>query len=48
VLIDAAGVNAAMAVVSELIGNSAFKPLVISSGTYDLMWDLAKSDLSGA
>ena len=48
VLIDAAGVNAAMAVVSELIGNSAFKPLVISSGTYDLMWDLAKSDLPGA
>ena len=48
VLIDAAGVNAAMAVVSELIGNPAFKPLVISSGTYDLMWDLAKSDLSGA
>jgi hypothetical protein len=46
VLIDAASVNAASAVVSELIGNSAFKPLVISSGTYNLMWDLAKSDLS--
>jgi len=45
VLIDAMGVNAAMAVVSEFIGNSAFKPLVISSGTYNLMWDLAKSDL---
>ena len=48
VLIDAADVNAAVAVVSELIGNVAFKPLVISSGTYDLMWDLAKSDLPGA
>jgi hypothetical protein len=48
VLIDAAGVNAAVGVVSDLIGNSAFKPLVISSGTYDLMWDLAKSDLPAA
>jgi hypothetical protein len=48
VLIDAAGVNAAAAVVSELIGNSAFKPLVISIGTYNLMWDLAKSDLPDA
>jgi hypothetical protein len=48
VLIDAAGVNAAATVVRELIGNSAFKPLVISSGTYDLMWDLAKSDLPAA
>ena len=45
VLIDATGVNAAVAVVSEFIGNYAFKPLVISSGTYNLMWDLAKSDL---
>ncbi len=48
VLIDATGVNAAMAVVSDLIGNAAFKPLVISGGTYNLMWDLTKSDLPGA
>jgi hypothetical protein len=47
VSIDATGVNAAAAVVGELIGNSAFKPLVISSGTYNLLWDLAKSDLPG-
>ena len=32
----------------NFIGNSAFKPLVISSGTYNLMWDIAKSDLPGA
>jgi hypothetical protein len=25
--------------------NAAFKPLVVSSGVYHLMWDLAKSDL---
>ena len=46
VLVDATGVSVAASIVSELIGNSAFKPLVISSGTYNLMWDLAKSDLS--
>jgi hypothetical protein len=47
VLIDAAGVSAAVAIVNELIGNSAFKPLVISSGTYNLLWDLAKSEIPG-
>ena len=46
VLIDAASVNAASAVVNEFIGNVAFKPLVMTSGVYNLMWDLAKSDLA--
>jgi hypothetical protein len=46
VLIDATDVNAASAMVSEFIGNVAFKPLVMISGVYNLMWDLAKSDLS--
>jgi hypothetical protein len=46
VLIDATGVNTASAMVSEFTGNAAFKPLVITSGVYNLMWDLAKSDLS--
>ena len=28
-------------------GNAALKPLMISSGIYRLMWDLAKSDIGG-
>ena len=28
-------------------GNTALKPLIISSGVYRLMWDLAKSDIGG-
>src|SRR5262249_24589605 len=44
-LIDATDVNAVPAAISHLIENAAFKPLVISSGVYRLMWDLAKSDL---
>ena len=46
VLIDATQVNAASAVTSGFTGNVAFKPLVISSGVYNLMWDLARSDLA--
>lgn len=48
VLIDATDVKAAMAAVARIAENAAFKPLLISSGVYRLMWDLAKSDLSGA
>jgi hypothetical protein len=44
-LIDATEVNAVPAAISRLTENAAFKPLVISSGIYRLMWDLAKSDL---
>ncbi|MBR0697628.1 DUF4286 family protein [Bradyrhizobium lablabi] len=46
VLADATDVNAVPAAVARITGNIAFKPLVISSGVYRLLWDLAKSDLS--
>jgi hypothetical protein len=45
VLIDATHVNAVPAASGRLTGNAAFKPLVISNGIYNLMWDLAKSAL---
>ena len=45
ILIDATEVNAVSAAISRLTENAALKPLVISSGAYRLMWDLAKSDL---
>jgi hypothetical protein len=45
VLIDATGVIAAAALGSEFVSNAAFKPLVVSSGVYNLMWDLSRSDL---
>ena len=45
VLIDGTDVNAVSAAAARITGNAAFKPLVISSGVYSLMWDLAKSDL---
>ena len=32
---------------TRFIDNTAFKPLIISSGVYRLMWDLAKSDIGG-
>ena len=40
-----ADVNALPAAINRLTENAALKPLVISSGVYRLMWDLAKSDL---
>jgi len=46
VLVDATHVDVASAVTSGLTGNVALKPLVISGGVYNLMWDLAKSDLA--
>ena len=48
VLIDATDVGAVPAAAARFTDNVAFKPLVISSGVYRLMWDLAKSDLPRA
>jgi hypothetical protein len=45
VLIDATGVDAVAPAVARVTDNAAFKPLVVSSGIYHLMWDIAKSDL---
>ena len=46
VLIDATDVNAAFAATATgLADDAGFKSAVISSGTYRLMWDLAKSDI---
>ena len=47
VLIDATDVGAVPTAAARFIDNAAFKPLVISSGVYRLMWDLAKSDIGG-
>ena len=48
VLIDATDVNAVPAAAARFTDNAAFKPLLISSGIYRLMWDLAKSDILSA
>jgi hypothetical protein len=46
VLIDGTDVNAVSAALAARLGNNtAFKPAVISTGIYNLMWDLAKSDI---
>jgi hypothetical protein len=45
VLIDATDVNAVPAAAARINDNAAIKPLVVTSGVYRLMWDLAKSDL---
>jgi hypothetical protein len=45
VLIDATDVNAVPAAAARF---AAFKAETISSGVYNLMWDIAKSDLGGA
>jgi hypothetical protein len=47
VLIDATDVSAVAPAVARFSDNAAFKPLLISSGAYRLMWDIAKSDLGG-
>ncbi len=47
VLIDATHVGAAAQAAADFTDNAALKPLVVSSGIYQLMWDLAKSDLGG-
>ena len=45
VLIDATDVSTVPAAAARFLDNAALKPLVISSGVYRLMWDIAKSDL---
>jgi hypothetical protein len=45
VLIDATDVGAVPAAMLRFSGNTALKPLIVSSGIYRLMWDLAKSDI---
>ena len=45
VLIDATDVGAVPSAMSRFSGNAALKPLIVSSGIYRLMWDLAKSDI---
>lgn len=45
VLIDATNVSTVPSAAARFLGNAALKPLVISSGVYRLMWDIAKSDL---
>jgi hypothetical protein len=45
VLIDATHVDAVVPAAARFTDNVAFKPLVVSSGVYHLMWDLAKSDI---
>jgi hypothetical protein len=47
VLIDATGVNAIPAATARITSHAALNPLVISSGVYHLMWDLAKSEIPG-
>ena len=46
VLIDATDVMPADAAVRRLTDNIAFGPMVISSGVYRLLWDIAKADIS--
>jgi hypothetical protein len=47
VLIDATDVKAVFAALAARLGNNAaVKPAVVSTGVYNLMWDLAKSDIS--
>jgi hypothetical protein len=48
VLIDATDVGAVPAAAARFKDNAAIKPLVVTSGVYRLMWDLAKSDLPAA
>jgi len=46
VLIDATDVAAIPAAAARVNDNVAFKPLVVSSGVYNLLWGLEKSDLT--
>ena len=49
VLIDGTHGEAVSATLAARIGNNAaLKSMVISTGVYDLMWDLAKSDIPAA
>jgi len=46
VLIDAIDDSAADLATRRVTDNFAFKPMVISSGIYRLLWDIAKADIS--
>jgi hypothetical protein len=46
VLVDGTDASAISAALTARICNTAFKSAVISSGVYNLMWDLAKSDIA--
>jgi hypothetical protein len=47
VLIDATDVKSVSAALAARLGNNAaIKPAVVSTGVYNLMWDLAMSDIS--
>lgn len=48
VLIDATDADATTSATKRIGDNAAFKPLVVSSGVYGLLWDLTKSDLRRA
>jgi hypothetical protein len=48
VLIDGTNVNAVSTILAARFTGAAVPAAVISSGIYDLMWDLAKSDLARA
>jgi hypothetical protein len=45
ILIDATDVSALPAMIARLGDNAPFKSAVISSGIYNLMWDLAKNEI---
>ncbi|MGQ0685553.1 hypothetical protein [Bradyrhizobium sp.] len=45
VLIDATSVHAVPSAAARIVDNAALKPLVVTSGVYRLLFDLAKSDL---
>jgi hypothetical protein len=47
VLIDGTDVSAIPPAAALFNDNAALKPLVVSSGVYRLMWDIARSDLGG-
>jgi hypothetical protein len=44
-LIDGTNANAIPAAAARITDNAAMKPLVVSIGVYNLMWDLAKSEI---
>jgi hypothetical protein len=46
VLIDATDVTPAETAMRRVTDNIAFGPMVISSGIYRLLWDIAKADIS--
>jgi hypothetical protein len=47
VLIDGTNANAIPTAAARITDNAAMKPLVVSIGVYNLMWDLAKNEIPG-